>query len=140
MNNPYVLPCVGSTGVFEFYSPFDSKIDASEQLTVKAIRTISELESNSVDVLQDRYIKGRIEKILQNRNKIKNRELIVEGIFSEETLLEKMSLTEKIAQMSGDGGNFALLKLGFFVFLGVCRNIIFISPFNSSSYYIWSFI
>lgn len=34
-----------------------------------------------------------------------------------ETLLEKMSLTEKIAQMSGDGGNFALLKLGFFVFL-----------------------
>lgn len=58
MNNPYVLPCVGSTGVFEFYSPFDSKIDASEQLTVKAIRTISELESNSVDVLQDRYIKN----------------------------------------------------------------------------------
>jgi len=34
-----------------------------------------------------------------------------------ETLLEKMSLPEKIAQMSGDGGNLALLKLGLFVFL-----------------------
>ena len=42
-----------------------------------------------------RYIKGRIEKILQNRNKIKNRELIVEGIFSEETLLEKIKIRVK---------------------------------------------
>jgi beta-glucosidase len=34
-----------------------------------------------------------------------------------EKLLQDLSLTEKIAQMSGDGGNFALLKLGIFVFL-----------------------
>lgn len=34
-----------------------------------------------------------------------------------EKLLREMSLPEKIAQMSGDGGNFSLLKLGFFVFL-----------------------
>lgn len=34
-----------------------------------------------------------------------------------EKLLQDLSLTEKIAQMSGDGGNFSLLKLGFFVFL-----------------------
>lgn len=36
---------------------------------------------------------------------------------SVEKLLAEMSLAEKIAQMSGDGGNLSLLKLGVFVFL-----------------------
>ncbi len=37
-----------------------------------------------------------------------------------DSLLDKMSLTEKIAQMSGDGGNLVLLKLGIYV-LGLKR-------------------
>lgn len=56
MKQLYTLPTVGSSGVFTFAAPFNSTTLAGEKLTVKAIRTITELESNNIDVLKTRYI------------------------------------------------------------------------------------
>lgn len=56
MTTAYILPTIGSSGVFKLAAPFDQKIGPSEAYTVKAIRTLSELESNSVDVRTTKYI------------------------------------------------------------------------------------
>lgn len=52
----YVLPSIGSSGLFKIAAPFNATIRPDEKYTVKAIRTISELESNGIDVKKTRYI------------------------------------------------------------------------------------
>ena len=54
----YVLPCVGSKGLFKVSPPFDNRIRADEIFTVEAIRTITELESNGLDIKKSRYIEN----------------------------------------------------------------------------------
>ncbi|MCP1226490.1 hypothetical protein [Sebaldella sp. S0638] len=53
------------------------------------------LEEKELYKIIYRYLKGRIEKILQNRDKIKNKELMVEEIFNKEILLKKIEIRVK---------------------------------------------
>ncbi len=52
----YILPCIGSSGLFKVSPPFNTVIRADEKFTVEGIRTITELESNGLDVKASRYI------------------------------------------------------------------------------------
>lgn len=56
MTTAYILPTIGSSGVFTLAPPFDKKAGPNEAFTVKAIRTISELEANSFDVKNNYYL------------------------------------------------------------------------------------
>lgn len=56
MTQAYVLPTIGSSGSFKLAPPFDAKMGVSERYTVKSIRTISEIEANSVDVKKIYYL------------------------------------------------------------------------------------
>lgn len=51
----YVLPVIGSSGVFTLSSPFDSKVQPGERLFCKSIRSLSDYLANNEKPFDDIY-------------------------------------------------------------------------------------
>lgn len=60
-----VLPVVGSSGFYEFKSPFDKEVDKRIEYTCKAVRRISDYLANNEDVEKDVYEQSGIESSYQ---------------------------------------------------------------------------
>ena len=51
----YLVPPIGSKGTFKFKEPVASKIDSNQQLEVKGVRSLSELENSNEDPFNTIY-------------------------------------------------------------------------------------
>lgn len=76
MTDLYVLPSTRSSGVFKLAPPFDAKVGLNEVYTVKAIRSISELEADSKDVFATVYAANNIEEQIYRDHALVDMEIV----------------------------------------------------------------
>ncbi len=60
------IPSIGTKGIFEFETPFDTQVSSEERLTLKSVRTISDYVASNEDVFTDIYVKNQIESTFKD--------------------------------------------------------------------------